>query len=216
MKEYEEIHRCLAALAWCSHPKDISAAASHFKDSLATLGVKSCPTDPKDFIRSWGSCWQQTHSLKGKSSNSGRDRLCSDELIELVLKAITDWRKAGQDGPYASLAAVLRANPDLQAAIDDIGCSMETLRTNLKRYCPALVYKNLWVKQKLTDNHKWWRLRRAFCKMIDSCNDPTLLERVVWIDAKTMYCTVKSSRGWVLLGHEDILEPTIQHQRRTQ
>lgn len=207
MKQYDDVHRTLAALAWCKCPEDIKAAAAHFKDSLTIMGVKDCPSDDKDFIRRWVTSWKQHKHLKGQSSNSGRKEKVSHELIEQLLEAMTNWKKAGREGPYASLSEVLAANPNLKEAVDKAGASLETVRNSLKRYCPNLVYKNLFIKQKLTDRHKHDRYRRAYIKLYESViEDEKLLERVVWIDAKTMYMTVKSRRGWVLSGKEDIFE----------
>jgi hypothetical protein len=36
--------------------------------------------------------------------------------------------------------------------------------------------------------------------------DDNTLERVLWIDAKTMYMTIKERWGWVMLGEEDTFE----------
>lgn len=206
MKQYQEVHRTLAALAWCKFPDDFKAAAGYFKDCLASMRIKSCPADAKDFIKNWGSCWDKNGNLQGKGSNSGRDRLLIDEFLERFLQAIINWAAAGEEGPYSSLPAVLRAHPELKAELEATGASHETLRNSLKRYCPTLVYKNLWVKQKLTDKHKEKRYDAVSTKMYEIAHEPKLLERVVYIDAKTMYMTVKSRRGWVLVGQPDIFE----------
>lgn len=206
MKEYEEIHRTLAAHAWCRFPDDPVSAADYFKESLQCMGIKHCPTAAKKFTSKWGPWWKKHRNLKGSGSNSGRHRLISDDYLERFLKAVTEWKKAGQDGPYLSLKAALNANPQLKAELKATGACQETQRSNLQRYCPRLVYKNLWVKQKLTDSHKQQRYDAASTKLYETMEDPKLLEKVVWIDAKTMYMMIKSRKGWVMLGDVGVFE----------
>ena len=202
MKLYNPDHRTIAALCFTQQAGDIKAATKQFITELKSMGL-DIPKDPAKFIQYWGHRWAVQHSTRGSSSNSGRQRKLRDAELAQVLDIIVNWRRDGRTGPYRSMKEVKRCNQIVRDIIRTADCSMDTLRRSLKRFCPELVYKKLWVKPKLTDQHKEDRYNGC-CELLEY--DEDIAETVVFLDAKTMYMTITDRKGWVLLGEEDVFE----------
>jgi hypothetical protein len=156
-----------------------------------------------EFVRYWGEDWVKTKTIAGSSSNSGRPRKLTDAQLKEVLDIVTNWRRDGKTGPYSSIQQVVKESALVSDIMADASASKDTLRRSLKEFCPGLVYKKLWIKAKLTQRHKAARYT-ACCQNLEV--DDSTLKRVLWIDAKTMYMTIKERWGWVLLTEEDTFE----------
>lgn len=208
MKQYEQIHRVLAALSYASFPNDIKQATEDFTASLKIMGLKG-PADPEGFVSRWGTAWADEKSLDGKASNSGRPTKLSDTQLQQILDVILNWRRDGRSGPYRSVKDIKRHSPLVKEILEAAGAGERTLRNRLHQFCPELVYQRLFVKQRLTAAHKQKRYERC-CYLLELLDqqDSSVLERVVWIDAKTMYMTIRDRKGWVLMGEEDTFETT--------
>lgn len=202
MRVFKVHHRTLAASCYAGHGGNIIAATREFVKKLMEMGLK-VPRDPDGFVRYWGCNWLMLASVAGKASNSGRRRKLSDPQLAQLLDIIVNWRREGRTGPYRCMKEVKQYSQLARSIIAAADCSTNTLRRRLKQYCPSLVYKKLWVKPKLTSKHK--DARYDTCCILLAHDDNTL-EKVVWIDAKTMHMTITNRKGWVLLGSEDIFE----------
>lgn len=202
MRLYKQHHRTIAASAYSSHVGDIKAATKVFTARLAEMGLK-CPHDPRKFVLRWGRTWKLLASVAGRGSNSGRRRKLTDSQLAEVLDVIVNWRRDGRTGPYRSMKELKQYSQLVRDILAAAKCSATTLRRSIKRFCPELVYKNLWVKQKLTEKHKYDRFIECCGKVAE--ND-SVREKVVWIDAKTMHMSITNRKGWVLLGSEDTFE----------
>jgi hypothetical protein len=116
-----------------------------------------------------------------------------------------NWAKFGLKGPFSSLKQLKKASPRAKAILEAADAATSTVIKVLRKIEPKLAYKNLAVKQKLTRSQRAARLRVATHHI--TVKDKRL-ECVVWIDAKTMYMTIKTRWGWVRVDDEDIFETT--------
>lgn len=202
MKLYAANHRTLAASCFSSHDGNIMLATKDFAIKLLEMGLK-LPKCPAGFVRYWGRRWLLLASVAGDGSNSGRRRKLTDAQLEQLLDLIMHWRRDGKTGPYRSMKELKMSSQLARDIIAAADCSSDTLRRRLTEYCPGLVYRKLWIKQKLTAQRKQARFD-ACCELLELPEkDPEL---VVWLDAKTMYMTISNRKGWVLLGEEDTFE----------
>lgn len=198
MKEYEQVHRVLAAHSFMLHDGSISAALKAFSISCTTLGIKP-PRDPRSFVARWGRQWLANQHVSGTASNSGRKPKLSTQNAELLVADLMNWAGFDLAGPFSSLDELKQKSPRAKAILEAAKAATSTVIRHLKRIEPKLAYKKLTVKQKLTSKQKAARLRVAQHHVTVSDNT---LSRVVFVDAKTMYMTIKKRCGWVRLDDE--------------
>lgn len=204
MKLYEQNHRVLAALSYMQHKGNMTAALKAFTNSCGTLGLK-LPADPRKFVQHWGQEWEQHQSVTGKASHSGRKPKLSDEDAEQLVADMMNWAKFGLKGPFTSLKQLKNNSPRAKVILQAAAAATSTVIKALKKIEPKLAYKNLSVKQKLSRKQRAARLRVATHHLTVS---DKVLECVVWIDAKTMYMTIKTRCGWVRVDDEVPFETT--------
>lgn len=202
MKEYEQVHRALAAESFAKAKGVLPTAIIDFRTSCRTLGLK-CPKDPYSFIKKWGGEWQAQKSVAGHASSSGRPRKLTGTQVKQVLDVILQWRSDGRDSPYESLAELKAESALVKGIADSTGVSDATLSYRLKELCPGLRYVKLGVKPRLSKRQRDDRYYTAaqYMEVEDG-----MLERVIWVDAKTMYMVVKRKYGWALTTDEDTYE----------
>lgn len=204
MKEYEHHHRVLAALSYKRFSDNISAAVRDFTKSCSDLDLKP-PADARKFVQHWGRQWEKFHHVAGKASNSGRKHKLSEDDAALLVADMMNWAKFGLKGPFASLRQLKKHSPRAKKILEAAAAATSTVIARLKEIEPKLAYKKLTVKQKLTTVQRADRLRVA---TLHWAVRDRVLECVVWIDAKTMYMTIKTRCGWVRVDKEVPFETT--------
>lgn len=210
MKKYDDA-RHHAASAWVSTGGDISKATDMFTETLVNLGME-LPQAPASFVRYWGEPWPKLKSVRGRAGNSGRRRLISEKQARRCVSIVLNWREDGRPGPYRSVQDLVNNNAWVRGVMEATGASNRTLARAMQRVCPSLSYKRLVVKAKLTDQHR--QARVVVCKKHLKVPD-SMLDTVVWIDAKTMYMNITHRYGWVDALKEDIYETTRPSTRKS-
>jgi hypothetical protein len=204
MRVYEEVHRVLAARSFAVKDGNVAAAVEDFRNDCDKLGLKH-PADVSHFVRYWGTFWKKHRHVRGKASSCGRKRKLSQEDAELLVADLMSWAKFGLKGPFQSLEQLKQVSPRAKAILEAANAATSTVISTLKEIEPKLAYKKLTVKQKLSKKQMQQRLLVAQKHV----NVPrTMLHRVVWVDAKTMYMTIKTRCGWVRLDDEIPFETT--------
>lgn len=204
MKAYEDYHRVLAAASYAAKKGNVAAAVKDFCDRCAVLGLE-LPADSRRFVQKWGTFWEQHRHVRGRSSSCGRHRKLSDEEAELLVADLMNWAGLGLKGPFKSLAQLKKVSARAKKILTAAKAADSTVISTLKMIEPKLAYKKLTVKQKLSNKQREERLRvarhhvRVRGKKLDT---------VVWIDAKTMYMTIKTRCGWVRVDDEIPFETT--------
>lgn len=208
MKEYAHYHRVLAALAHSQEDGHIPAATTQFLAHCNQMGLKP-PKDAAAFVTYWGEEWAQHQSVEGHGSNSGRHRLLSADDVQLVLNKMLQWRADGRTEPYGSIAELKQECPEVRELLEGKGVSNSTVARRLHEACPALKYAKIYPKPKYCQRQLDDRYYTAAGHLEVATDTPKTLERVIWIDAKTMYMKVEARRAWVLTTAEDTFETTL-------
>jgi hypothetical protein len=204
MKVYGEGHRVLAVCNYLAQSDSINAATVGFINDCNLL-CYPVPKDARGFVQYWGRYFKQHNDVAGAASNSGRKRKLTDAQAEILALELLNWAQAGRKGPYKSIKELRKHSPVAAHIISTTEASDQLVVAAIKKVEPRFTYKLLTVKQKLTPNQRKARLRVAQQHMRVRART---LQRVVWIDAKTMYMTIKTRRGWVLVDNEEPFETT--------
>lgn len=194
----------LAAAAFAVHKGNIAAAVRAFRNSCAAMDLQ-VPEDDRHFVQYWGAAYEKHGHVKGKAANCGRKPKLSDKDAELLIADLMNWASFGLTGPFKSLTQLKSKSPRAKAILQAADACTTTVISALKKIEPKLAYKKLTVKQRLSRKQKEARLRVALKHIKER---DTLLDRVVWIDAKTMYMTIKTRCGWVRVDDEVPFETT--------
>jgi hypothetical protein len=193
MRDFEHHHRVLAALSYMEFSDNINRAVKAFTKHCNTLDLK-VPADPRKFVQHWGQEWQKLGTVVGRASRSGRKPKLSDDDAALLVADMMSWAKFGLEGPFTSLKQLKNTSLRAKAILEAAGAATSTIIRKLKKIEPKLAYKKLTVKQKLSPKQRSARLRVATHHLTV---DDKVLECVVWVDAKTMYMTIKTRCGWI-------------------
>jgi len=193
LRMYEDFQKMCAALSYNQNPNNMTAAVLDFRKHCKGLGLK-VPADAHKFVKHWGQHWNQHGNLDGRTGNCGRKPALTQEDAELLVAEMMSWQKFGLTGPFVSLKQLQTTSPLAKAILDRAAATPSTIIRALKKIEPKLAYRKLTVKQKLSKQQRADRLRVATHHI--SVSD-RVLECVVWIDAKTMYMTIKTRCGWI-------------------
>lgn len=204
MPAYSLAHKVNAALSYRKFPDNPAAQRKDFINSCQSLGLE-VPKATQKFIKSYGPTWCPIKTAKGNRHKCGRKRKISEENAELLVADLMNWAGFELKGPFKSLKQLQKLSPRANAILEAANAAESTVIAALKRVEPKLVYKKLTVKQRLTKKQRTARLRVAQHHITV---DKKTLALVVWVDAKTMYMTIKTRCGWVRVDDELPFETT--------
>lgn len=185
--------RLLAALCFLLAGRCVTTAVPQFLTFCKTMGFET-PRCPESFVKTWGEQWDDQQTVQGNASNSGRKRKLKEEQLDQLMGEILQWKAAGMAGPYRSIDELLQNSTLASQIVTDTGVSHDTLITRLKEKNPNLRYMKLGVKPAHSRAQLQDRYDTA-CIHLERPN--SVRERVLFIDAKTMYMRVKTRYGWV-------------------
>jgi hypothetical protein len=208
MRKYAEVQRPLAAEAFAAAKGHIPTATKEFLTRCENLGVEA-PTDAAGFVDRWGSSWAKEHSVKGHASNSGRKHKLSKEDTQVVVGNLKRGRADEEGGPFGSIKECRDECPEVRELLQARNVSASTVYRAVHRECPELAYKDLNIKPKHTQKQLDSRYEIAAGNLEQITDNFRVAERVIWIDAKTMYMRVHSKKGWVIPSEKDTFETTL-------
>jgi hypothetical protein len=196
---YPDHVKLLAALAFARANGDAALAEIEFLSFCSTLDIEA-PGEAAAFIKKWGPHWEKHANVVGNASNSGRKRKLPDGQVETLMGEILGWKQAGMKGPYRSVAELLENSTVAAEIVSNAGVSHDTVIRRLKEKNPNLQYLKLGVKP----SHTQRQLDDRYFTAAAHLEEPaSVRERVVFIDAKTMYMKINSRSGWVDVTVED-------------
>jgi hypothetical protein len=204
MPAYPVAHQVTAALSYKKFYPNIGAAVTDFTNSCENLGLK-VPKAARKYIEAYGRSWDPNRICKGNRHKCGRKRKISEENAELLVADLMNWTKFGLKGPFKSLKQLQQLSGRAKEILEAANAAESTVIAALKRVEPKLAYKKLTVKQRLTKKQRTERVRVAQHHLTV---DSKTLAFVVWVDAKTMYMTIKTRCGWVRVDDELPFETT--------
>jgi hypothetical protein len=194
MLEYGEGHRTLAASCWTEAKGDQKAATADFTKRLQNLGLK-VPTSASKFVSKWGQCWDSNGNCVGEASNSGRKRRLPDKEALQVVEDLKNWRQFGVEGPFSSIRQLKKTSTRSREVLQAAKASASTVTRTISKVAPELAYEHLDIKQKMSAAQTQARYNTA-----DKHQHVPVkkLELVVFVDAKLIYCTIRTRKGWVV------------------
>lgn len=204
MPAYTPAHKLAAALSYRKFQPNISAAVADFTASCKTLDLE-VPAAARKFVLAYGPTKNLEQTCKGKRHLCGRKRKITQDNAELLVADLMNWAGFGLKGPFKSLRQLKKLSGRAKVILEAADAAESTVIAALRRVEPKLAYKKLTVKQRLTKKQREARLRVAQHHL--TVDDKTL-EVVVWVDAKTMYMTIKTRCGWVRVDDEVPFETT--------
>lgn len=183
----------LAVLAWAFGGGNMAVAVGMLATFCQLLKLR-VPANPRQFIRYWRGRLTPSGQIEGRSHNSGRYPHISVQMVEAAYQGIINWRATGRTRPYSSKRDCEHNCPEVRQVLSDTGVTMSTLVRRIKAVHPNFQFKKLRVRWQLTDANKQSRL--DICRsLLQSFR--TLLHRVVFVDAKTVWMWEEDVYGWV-------------------
>lgn len=194
MRPVQKYKRVAAVVAFRANDGAMKAAQAQFLASCNELNLEP-PKQVGAFIRRWQRYYTENGHVEGDAHNSGRTPKISKAAAQELVEELVDWAKFGQSGPFASLKQLQQTSPIAKAILEQADAALSTIIRAVKKAEPQLAYELLASKQKLTARQRAERVRVASKHILV---EDKQLEVVVWVDAKTMYMTVRPRCGWVL------------------
>ncbi|WIA12349.1 hypothetical protein OEZ85_012400 [Tetradesmus obliquus] len=176
------------------------------KDEVCTICNRQGYPVPQNLpgqIRKWWGRAQAEGAVNTHYHLAGHPEKISQQQVQFCLKKKTEllgWKSHGRADPYPSIEVLAESRPAVQQVLDDTGITMKTLVNRMKQLRPGLKRVRLRAMKKLTPKVKENRLKR--CRELVDYTDAEL-QRVVWIDAKSMPMLVSNEWGWVDTHDED-------------
>lgn len=207
--ERNEVHHILSN-AWDGNEATMKDACAEVRTICKRQGY-SVPTNLPQRIREFWQRRQQLGSPKTFHHNSGAPKRISDQQVQLCLTELLSWKSHGRQRPYPSIEVLAAEHPAVQQVLDSTGVTVQTLIRRMKIIRPTLQRVQLQPKKKLTAQHKANRLRD--CKELIKYSHAEL-QRVVYLDAKSMPMLISEMWGWVDTADEDTMVEVERAQTR--
>jgi hypothetical protein len=190
---YSDMIISFAILAAALAGNDMGVAVTEFRRFCNQVGVNA-PKNARQFIQMWAGRHNKKGEIDRRSRHSGRHEKLTSKMVDTAYKGITGWAEAGRKQPYKSERDIERKCPEVRQVLQDSGATINTLMQRLKEKYPKLQYKEIKTKWVLTDENKlvrYWVCQELLASFKD------LLQRVVFVDAKTVMMCEGTIRGWV-------------------
>lgn len=199
---YSKYHRMLAALAYKRTGYRADAAVPEFLQYCKDLQLELPPSAraAESFISYWAPDWVGLCSIDGKAGCSGRKRKLDTPKLQQIFDELMGWEAAGKAGPYRSIDELIENSTVVSEIVRTANVSIDTVITRLREEFPNLAYMKLGIKPKHSEAQLQDRYESCSIKLEEQ---PELRERVIFIDAKTMYMKMGTRFGWVDRSKED-------------
>ena len=207
--ERQEVHHILCN-AWDGNEDHMKDACTEVRTICKRQGYHVPVNLPHAIRKYWGRC-QQFGSPVTFHHKAGAPKLIPDQQVEFCLTELLSWKSHGRLLPYPSIEVLAAERPAVQQVLDSTGITVQTLVRRMKEKRPTLKRVQLQPKKKLTAKHKGNRVRD--CKELIKYTDADL-QRVVYIDAKSMPMLISEVWGWVDTADADTMVEVERAQTR--
>lgn len=205
--------KAAAGLAYRAHPHDAAAQVAAFRTLLTDANL-TVPTNPHQFVATWGPRMDDDGNIARPAAHSGRPPKLTGEQVDTCYAQCLNWFEAGRPGPYHSVEELIRTNPAVRNIVEHTGVSGETLTRCFKSKDRHFQYGKVRSRPYLDQAHKDERVRQSQEKLQSL---PQVKQWVVWVDEKVMCFSNSSAVGWFSSIAEDYAWqlPRLTHQRQT-
>lgn len=180
--------------------------AQQLQQLIKGAGFKP-PKQMLKFIAKWGRRLLPAGEVESRAGHSGRKPRLSAEDCRVCHEQARGWFSQGRDGPYESGKQLVNENPVVAEVVRRADVKPRTLVDSIKRIFPRFKFAKLASKKPLSEHNRQDRL--ATCKKYQHL-DPEVLDKVVWIDQKTLHFNRKARYGWIDSGDMDYYYDTIK------
>jgi len=185
--------RHILANSWDGDEAHMDAA----KAEVRTICNRHSYPVPKNLpaqIRKWYTRATTEGAVNTHYHLAGHPEKISQEQVQFCLDELLGWKSHGRADPYPSIEVLAESRPAVQQVLDDTGINVKTLVNRMKQLRPGLKRVRLRAMKQLTPKVKENRLKR--CRELVDYTDAEL-QRILWIDAKSMPMLVSNEWGWV-------------------
>jgi hypothetical protein len=185
--------RHILANSWDGDEAHMQAA----KDEVRTICNRHSYPVPKNLpaqIRKWYMRAKTEGAVNTHYHLAGHPEKISQEQVQFCLDELLGYKSHGRADPYPSIEVLAESRPAVQQVLDDTGINMKTLVDRMKQLCPGLRRVRLRAMKQLTPKVKENRLKR--CRELVRYTDAEL-QRIVWVDSKSMPMLVSNEWGWL-------------------
>lgn len=174
-------------------PNDVAAASKLLVAKCRRLGMQP-PKNPASFIKTWQGRVDKKGNILSHAHMSGRKPKVSECQVEAAYKAIIGWETAGRERPYASATEIATQCAPVKQLLETTGVRINTLIKRIQAVHPRFGREQLRKRWLLPDEIQAERLDVALQLV---AMEESELQKVVHLDAKTVYMVEKSIYGYV-------------------
>lgn len=174
-------------------PKSDAAAGRLLVQKCNSLGLEA-PKNPANFVKYWRGRVTPQGNIESHAQQSGRKSKLTKAQVLSAYKAIMGWEAAGRGRPYKSAADIEKNCAAVKKLLAKTGVSVHTLIHRITALYPLFGRQKLKVRWTLTEENKQERLDVAQELKL---KDPSELQKVVHLDAKTVHMQEEDIYGYV-------------------
>lgn len=136
---FPPVYQYAAGLAWRAAKGSETKALTAFCKQLKAARYE-LPTNPLEYLKTWGPRLGGNGLIEGYAWHSGRPRSLTDaQVTECYVEAV-NWWLAGRQGPYTSAQELITENAVVHNIVEAADITPETLTKNLKEFDPRFKY----------------------------------------------------------------------------
>lgn len=186
-------YQAAAGLAYRQAKGDMASAVTLFR-SYMTGAQLDPPANLYNYVQTWGPRLTDDGEISGRATHAGRPAMLSPQMVEECYTAIINGKPGTRPEPFESPDDIQENCPVVIRVLDETGASLSTLLKRVQELHPGFGRRLL---------HNRWALTPANCQDRKRICEALLrlpeseLDRVVFIDAKTIWMAIKRVYGYV-------------------
>lgn len=185
--------QAIAGLAYREAKGDMAAAVTLFRSYVAKAGLAE-PANVHDYVRTWGPRLDDNGAISDRAAHAGRPAMLAPMMVEACYNAIIEGKPGTKPEPYVSPDDINENCSVVRGVLEDTGATLATLLKRIHERHPGFGRRQLHTRWTLTAANCQERKRVCGKLLLLS---PSELDRVVFIDAKTIWMTSNTVYGYV-------------------
>lgn len=188
-----DFHRSAAVEAHRQRPNSL-ADAGRLLVEMCTRQNLDPPKNPPQFVKYWKDRMTKKGNILSRAHMSGCKFKVTTRQVQLAYNAIIGWEAAGRERPYESAKDIAAECAPVKKLLALTGVHITTLISRIKALHPKFGRKKLRTRWVLSEEN---RLERLDVALQLKAKEQAELQKVVHLDAKTVYMQEKSIFGYV-------------------
>lgn len=184
--------QAFAGLAYREAKGDIAVAVTLFRSYVDQAGL-SLPTNLYDYVKTWGPRMDDDGAINDRAAHAGRPALLSQLMVEDCYNAIIEGKPGSKLEPFSDPDDIKENCSVVRDVLKDSGATLATLLKRIHQCYPSFARRLLHPRWSLTAENCQERKRVCEALLLRTSE----LDRVVFIDAKTIWMTSRRVYGYV-------------------